>query len=292
MKFLITLFLLSGVPFLGCEYDGGFIKFPFLGDYFTWLKISTYGIMMALGFLTANFLLQKEFYRLNIEPKLADNIIILAVIGGIVGAKVFFLWESSAEWHGWSGFKHMAFSGGGLTWYGGFTGAATAIIAYIYKKKLSLGLLSDVLTPISALGYTFGRMGCFVSGDGCYGQVCAWNMPFPMCATFPHGAMPTTEMVYNTPLYEGLFSLVLFLIFWKYRTKEWPLGFRFPLFLIFHSIARFLVEYIRVNPKDVLGLTQAQFVSVVICTGAIVYFIARRNDLYILFNRGNKNVRN
>jgi len=247
---------------------------------------------MALGFLTANFLLQKEFHRLNIDPKLADNIIILAVVGGIVGAKVFFLWESSSQWHGFSGFTKMAFSGGGLTWYGGFIGAAVAIIAYILKKNLSLPLVSDVLTPISALGYTFGRMGCFVSGDGCYGKICDISMPFPLCASFPHGAVPSTEMVYNTPFYEGLFSLLLFFIFWQLRTRTWPGGLRFPMFLIFHSIARFLVEFIRVNPKDVFGITQAQFVSLAIFIGSIVYFVVKRNDLTILLSKGNKNVRN
>ena len=79
-----TFVILIGVSFLGCEYDQGFLKFPFLPNSLQWVKISTFGILMASAFLMANLFTQKEFSRLKLDPRMADTIIILSIVGGII----------------------------------------------------------------------------------------------------------------------------------------------------------------------------------------------------------------
>ncbi|MDH5716088.1 MAG: prolipoprotein diacylglyceryl transferase [Spirochaetia bacterium] len=282
MKILLKILIFMSLLFLrcdyGCSYESGFIIFTFLPKSLSWIKISSYGIMMAAGFLTANFLLQREFYRKNIDIKLADNIIILAVVFGIVGAKVFFLWETSNEWHTWDEFKHRAFSGGGLTWLGGFVGATTANIIYAKRNRIFNLSFVDIFAPIIAMGYGFGRLGCLVSGDGCYGKICDLSLPSPLCMSFPNGALPTKEFVYNTPFYESTFSFLLFMFLWLFREKKWPDGSKFFLFLALHSISRFVVEFIRLNPRDVMGMTQAQFVSMVSLLVCMLFLFAKRQE--------------
>jgi phosphatidylglycerol:prolipoprotein diacylglycerol transferase len=281
---LFTMLFLSS-----CHYDRGFLVIDFLPQSLFFSKISTYGIMLALGFITANFLLQKEFDRLKMEPKLADNLIIIIAAGGIIGAKIFFVWESSNDWHGWIGFKNALFSGGGLTWYGGFLTALLFSFIYLRRKKIPFLRITDIGVPMMAMGYVFGRMGCIVSGDGCYGIACPYDLPAPFAMAFPHGAAPWEEIirmyndenviVYNTPFFEALFSLMLFSYFWAIRKKEWPLGVKFATFVMFHSIFRFLVEFIRLNPRDVFGVTQAQFLSIVLVIGSISYYIYKRKEI-------------
>lgn len=262
---------------------------PLPPDHF-YSQISTYGIMLALGFITANYLLQREFHRLNYDPRIADNLIILLAIGGILGAKIFFFWESSSQWHGWAGFMELLKNfGGGLTWYGGFI--VSNIFAYIYLRKVKMSYLhvADVGAHVMAMGYVFGRLGCFVSGDGCYGIAAPAGWPAPFAMAFPNGAAPWSEIVqryhdpnvivYNTPLFEASFSFLLFLFFYLIRKKEWPLGVKFMTFILLHSIFRFFVEFIRLNPRDVFGVSQAQFLSIILVAMAIVYYVYKRKEI-------------
>ncbi|MDH4263047.1 MAG: prolipoprotein diacylglyceryl transferase [Spirochaetia bacterium] len=274
-----------------CRYDHGFLAADFLPQNLFFSKISTYGIMMALGFITASFLLQPEFKRLNYDVKIADNLIIIIAIGGIVGAKVFFVWESSAQWQGWDGFSHALFDRGGLTWYGGFIMAMAFSYVYLKIKKIPFVKMLDVGTPLMAMGYVFGRMGCLVSGDGCYGIAAPASWPFPFAMAFPNGAAPWEDIikmyndvnvrVYNTPLFEALLSLTLFSVFYVIRKKDWPAaGLKFATFVFFHSTFRFLVEFIRLNPRDVFGVSQAQFISILMVCGAVFYYIYKSKEIF------------
>jgi phosphatidylglycerol:prolipoprotein diacylglycerol transferase len=290
-RFLRLLPLLVLIAFNeSCRYERGFLVANFLPQSWFISKISTYGIMLALGFITANFLLQPEFQRLKYDPKIADNLIIIIAVGGILGAKIFFVWESAGEWRGWDGFSHAMFSGGGLTWYGGMIVALLFSYIYLKMKKIPFIKMVDVAVPMMAMGYFFGRMGCLVSGDGCYGIAAPTSWPYPFAMAFPDGAAPwgdITKMyndinvrVYNTPLFEGLLSLALFTFFYLIRKKQWPAGLKFATFVLFHSTFRFFIEFIRLNPRDVFGVSQAQFISILMVTGAVSYYIYKSREIF------------
>ncbi|RME90575.1 MAG: hypothetical protein D6767_06625 [Candidatus Hydrogenedentota bacterium] len=282
---------ISVLLFVGCQYKEGFLVLPFIPSSWPVLhKISPYGIMMALGFMSASVLLSKEFKRLNIPQKLADNIVIVAVVFGIIGAKLFFLWETSSEWSGWDRMIELTFSGAGLTWYGGFILATLAIYIVIRRAGYKFLYMADIMTPMLALGYGFGRLGCLLSGDGCYGEKCPYNLPWPLVDSFPNGAAPWSEIVakygdpnvvvYNTPLYAATFSFILAGVFWKLRKKEWPQGLKFIIFIFMHSLYRFLSEFIRLNPRDVFGMTQAQFLSIILMSGCILFVAVKWKQIY------------
>lgn len=283
MKYIWPIVILLLFSATGCSYERGFLISDFLPESFYFNKISTYGIMMACGFLTANFLVQKEFYRLKLPLKLGDNLIIGAAIGGISGAKIFFVLETYNSWYGFDGFIRHLFSGAGLTWYGGMIVACLVCFIILRRGGYSFLRMADITTPMMAMGYVFGRLGCLVSGDGCYGIACNIDLPAPFCMAFPNGAADWSHgpgvTVYNTPFFEGFVSLLLFTYFYLIRQKEWPLGVKFFIFVFIHSLFRFLVEFIRLNPTDVFGVTQAQFISIVMMLSCFGYFYYRRGEI-------------
>ena len=95
------------------------------------------------------------------------EITIIALVVGLVGAKLFDIFEN------WSDFlKRPAayiFSGGGLTFYGGLICAGLAIVWYARKNKFSVRHLADALAPALMIAYAIGRIGCQTAGDGDWG---------------------------------------------------------------------------------------------------------------------------
>ncbi|MCS6972043.1 MAG: prolipoprotein diacylglyceryl transferase, partial [Leptospiraceae bacterium] len=181
-------------------------------------------------------------------------------------------------------FSHL-FSGAGLTWYGGFILASALIIFILWRHKVNILFGVDVLTPMLALGYVFGRTGCILSGDGCYGELCTMNWPAPFCMAFPNGAASWSDWLakygggnpnataINTPFFEAAFSFLCFLFLWAVRKKSWPLGSKFFLYLFLHALFRFLIEFIRLNPRDVFGVSQAQFISLILMALSLGYAV-------------------
>ncbi len=249
------------------------------------ITIYSYGLMLGVAFLVANILLTMELKRRGRDPAIATGITMIALLGGIAGAKIFHLFEN------WSEFLrdpiNMMFSSGGLTWYGGFLLAVILIWIYARQKKISFLEIADVAAPSLAIGYGIARIGCHLAGDGDYGI--ATNLPWKM--SYEYGTSPTaftldpttgvripTEWVHPTPVYELLAAIIIFaFLFWR-RKKKLPTGNQFGWFLVLHSLARFLVEFIRVNPRFVLGLSEAQIISIALILWGL-YFIFRKADI-------------
>ena len=128
-------------------------------------------------------------------------------------------------------------------------------------------MMLDVASPAAALGYGIGRIGCLISGDGDYGI--PTSLPWGM--SFPNGLVPTTQRVHPTPIYELLAALLIAHILWRIGPRilrrERPDGRVFACYLMLSGLARFLVEFIRLNPKLFLELSNAQIASVLCFVG-------------------------
>jgi phosphatidylglycerol:prolipoprotein diacylglycerol transferase len=113
----------------------------------------------------------------------------------------------------------------------------------------------DLAAPAAALGYGVGRIGCLLAGDGDYGinTTLPWGVHMMNGADQYHRALvppiPATAMVQPTPIYELLFSLAVFWILWKLGDKAKPVGWLTGLYLLLSGIGRFLVEFVRINPR-------------------------------------------
>jgi len=221
------------------------------------IQVTSFGFMMALGFLTSAWLLRKELRRNKKDPELAYELVMAAAIGGVAGAKInFLLIHFDAVLRDPTG---MIFSGAGLVWYGGLIGGTFATIFWTKKLKLNVSMVAGMVAPLLALGHGIGRIGCFLVGDD-------WGKPTDVSwgIAFPNGIDPVNYPVHPTQLYEMTALFIIFAIIWNNRTKfetNWvPLWFYF----ILSSIQRFVVEYYRKNDLFFGPFTQAQIVSIIL----------------------------
>ena len=243
-------------------------------------KVYSYGLMTALGFVVTGFLLKRELKKTSLPPKLTNSIVIWAILGGVGGSKLYSAIESLGNPN--TGFLATLFSGSGLVWYGGLIGGAIAVLIVIWRSRAPMMKVIDLISPLLILGYAFGRMGCFLSGDGDYGP--PTDLPWGMA--FPNGVVPTLERVHPTPLYEIILSLMAFAFLWKVRRRSIPTGWIFNIYLILAGTERFITEFWRLTPVVAFGMTVAQLISLVMITvgiAAILYYWKTRataNGLY------------
>lgn len=246
------------------------------------LTVTGYGLMLMVAFLMAGWAIQLDLRRRGLNEDYAADIVIAAVVGGLVGAKLWYV-VLTGEWN-------ALFSRGGLVWYGGFLGGAAAVLLNGWRKRVPAQFTTEICAAALALGYALGRVGCFLVNDD-YGipSSLPWAMKFPrglppttvaeltqLHVRFPSGTDPLQVVaVHPTQLYETGLMLLVFAWLWRLRGHGHAVGWRFGLYLVLAGMERFLVEFVRAKDDRLIGsFTLAQTVSVVVVlTG--VYFLQR-----------------
>jgi len=233
------------------------------------LPIKTFGLFFGLCFIASGLVVARRLKELGKPPDWSYELIFAALIGGVVGSRLWWAAEHLDEVR--DDVVGSLFGGSGLTWYGGLLGGALAVCLYAKRRGL-LGVgLVDLCTPGLAIGYAVGRIGCQFSGDGDYGQ--PWDGPWAMA--FPDGVVPTDAEVHPTPIYETLAMGLIALVLWQWRDRFAP-GRLFALYLLLAGLERLLVEFIRRNDPVAVGLTVAQLVSVGMMAAGAVWFMRTR----------------
>ena len=262
------------------------------------------GLICAIGF-TAFSWYNKNKAALD-KPKhvivkmlphqMAGNILVVTGIFGLLGAKIFHNLEN------WDRFisdpigELLSFSG--LTFFGGLIVGGFAGAWFLKKNNLSSFHTLDTAACGIPLGYALGRVGCQLSGDGCWGIENTAEAPsfipnWAWASTFPNNVINAgspiencthqhctelTTAVFPTSLYETLMMLVIFslLFFWLRKKINYP-GMLFGIYLSLQGIERLLIEQIRVNNKlHFLGFefTQAQLIATgLILSGLTIIYL-------------------
>jgi len=218
------------------------------------LSVPTFGLMLWVASVVAAFVMDRNFRRRGIESD-AVGMVAIAVVAGIVGAKLWHVIDTPAEFRdfGW----RVLWDSAGFAWFGGLVFGISALVLQGWKAGIGGLRTLDLAAPAAAVGYGIGRIGCFLSGDGCYGV--ATNLPWGM--SFPHGVDPTFVRVHPTPLYECAAGLLIGWWLWMRGSKPRGTGALLGEYLLLSGTARFLVEFIRRNPKVLWGLSNAQLAS-------------------------------
>ncbi len=235
--------------------------------------VPTFGLMLWLATVCGAAVMHFSFRRAHIEAD-AVGIVAMTVVAGIVGAKLWHVLDSPAEFQadGWS----VLWSTGGFAWFGGLVAGIIALL--IQGKNAGLGGLRtlDLAAPAAAVGYAVGRIGCLTSGDGDYGIPSS----VPWAMGFPDGIDPTPPgvRVHPTPLYEFLVGLVIGAWLWWRAGKRHGTGAIVGEYLFLSGVARFLVEFIRRNPHVLFGLSNAQLASLgSVVAGIVLMWWAARH---------------
>ena len=235
-------------------------------------EITTFGLMMFLGFIIGGWILTRNLRRHGIDDDVASSIVMAAALGGILGAKIYYA-ILTRDWR-------SLIDRAGLVWYGGLMGGAAAVSWVMIRRRVPFRKTVDAAAPGLAIGYSLGRIGCFLVGDDYGRPTDAW-----FGVAFPKGAPPTTASalrefgvtvapsipgdailrVHPTQLYEAGAAFLMFLILQRMNARPHVYGRVFGLFLILLGIERFLVEIVRAKDDRFLGsFTIAQLISVIV----------------------------
>ena len=238
--------------------------------------ISSFGVMMVIAFLLGNYLLRIDVVAEGYDAIIADDIIFRAAIGGILGAKFYYLIENIPTGQAADNIngliniiagiftlngEKIAFGiqnfGAGLVFLGGLVGGMAAVSWYIYRKNLNWFKIADLAAPFLVLGHGIGRIGCFLVGDD-YGI--PTNLPWAIA--FPNGLPPTNIAVHPTQLYEmSAYFIIFFYLRYRKRNQTFSGEIIFE-YLFLGGLSRFMVEFIRTNTKYIFGLSGAQYLSI------------------------------
>jgi phosphatidylglycerol:prolipoprotein diacylglycerol transferase len=233
------------------------------------LTLQTFGIMFALAFISAGALVARRLGEWGKPTDWAYEVILCALVGGAVGARLDFIAENYDSVK--DDVLGNIFSGSGLVWYGGALGGAIGVGLWAWRRGMLNAALLDLCAAPLALGYAIGRIGCQVSGDGDYGK--AWDGPWAMA--YPHGTKPIDQTVHPTPIYETLAMGLVAYLLWRLRDR-FQTGVLFATYLVLAGTERFAVEFIRRNDHVLLGLTEAQLVSLAMIAAGGSWLAAKR----------------
>ena len=236
------------------------------------ISIKTFGVTFALGFLACGFVVARRLRELDKPVDWAYEIVFAALVGGLVGARAYFVIQNYSQVK--NDLIGSILSGSGLVWYGGAIGGAIGVIVWMsWRKALDL-VTVDMCATVLALGYGIGRIGCQVSGDGDYGI----PSKLPWAMGYPHGTVPTPPgvTVQPTPIYETLAMCLLAYFLWRLRDRVRP-GVVLSLYLILSGLERLLVEFVRRNKEVFAGLTTPQLESILLMgVGTVLLLVIER----------------
>jgi phosphatidylglycerol:prolipoprotein diacylglycerol transferase len=205
--------------------------------------------------------------EIGLDPEQATTMLLYAMIGGIGGSKLYFAIDVSLR----EGipFTQLLFKREGITFYGGLIGAISLVLAGTRLHKIPTEAFFNCVCLAGAIGQALGRVGCFLVGDD-YGR----PTDGPLGIAFPEGAPPTLDKVHPTQLYEAAWLFGVTAILWSRRNKSPRL---WAEYLMLAAIGRFAVEFLRVNPRVVFGLSEAQIIALTLFgVGAASWLHARR----------------
>jgi prolipoprotein diacylglyceryl transferase len=283
----------AGVVFSGLgSWPGGIIVALLYGGYFYWNWNKN----------KAELAKDKEIIIHPYEK--TGDIVVIAAISGIIGARLFSILENLDSF--FQDPLGQLFSGSGLTIYGGLILAFIVVYYFIKKWGIPPIHMMDIAGIAIIVGYGIGRLGCHFSGDGDWGIVneaakpawfilpdWMWAYDYPRnvaeSGVFIEGCQAKycqrlDPPVYPTPLWESIMAFIIFLILWVLRKRIKVAGVLFFLYMLLNGVERFFIEGIRVNPRyDFLGLnwSQAQYISIGLILGGIIgiVYLYRRHQL-------------
>ncbi len=270
--------------------------------------IGTFGLFLWLAAVCGTYVLHRSFLRGGVSAD-ALNVVVFTVIAGILGAKLWHELQDTRElalsWHQilLPGVTHpldvlfgfFTWFKAGFAWFGGLLAGVATLVAQgislrlngLSPRRAALRML-DFAAPAAAFGYGIGRIGCLTSGDGDYGMdtTLPWGVHMMTGRDEYHRALvlpdPPNALVQPTPVYELFYALLIGWWLWKRGSKPLPLGFLTGEYLVLSGIGRFLVEFVRINPRLYFGMSNAQVAALgSVLFGAIMMLLTRSNPAVI-----------
>ncbi len=243
------------------------------------LQITGFGLAVLLAFVIGQIVAQAETARRGYDPEPFADLVFVAVLGGLAGAKIYYAiltGDVSSLW-----------SRAGFVYWGGLIGGIVAVSIVVWRRKLGIMRIADVSGIGVAAAYAVGRTGCWAVGDD-YGR--PWN-GF-LATRFPEGAPPSTAenlrslfgvdvpptvpptevlAVHPTQLYETAMGMLMFAVLWRLRDHRHATGWLAGVYCVLAGLERFVIEFFRAKDDRFFGpFTLAQMISLAVLAVVIL----------------------
>lgn len=238
------------------------------------LKLYTYGLFVALGFLLAMHISKNNAKSYGMPAEPISDLFFIILLSALVGARLLYV-LINLDTYKLNPIGIFQVWNGGLVFFGGFVAAVLASLVYMKKKQLDVWQAADVISPGIAAGHAVGRIGCLFAGC-CYGKTC--DLPFAITFIHPESLAPLDVHLYPTQVFSIISNLVIFGILVMIQKRKRFNGMVFLVYVMIYSLFRAIIEFFR---GDFRGDFIFDFISMSQGIGLVVSIIA----LMILIKR-------
>jgi len=237
--------------------------------------LHTYGVFIAMAFLSAIALALREARRVGEDPNKILDLCFYLLVSAIVGSRLLYVLVN------WSTFKDdpleiIRIWHGGLIFYGGFIAALITGLWYVKRKGLPLLKSVDILAPSVAFGQFVGRIGCFFAGC-CYGKTC--DLPWAVTFTNLESLAPKGVPLHPSQLYSSLNALLIFFVLVALRRIKGFEGQIFFTYVFLYGVTRSVLEHFRGDDRGMFFggmVSTSQLIGLIMAVIAIVIMIVLR----------------
>ncbi|MBN1164023.1 MAG: prolipoprotein diacylglyceryl transferase [Candidatus Krumholzibacteriota bacterium] len=239
------------------------------------IKIYSYGFMLALSFLVGILLAARRAAKTGLAPEVIYDMSIILVLSAVVGSRGLYILTHLSDYHGI--IDIIALWNGGATYYGGLILTLIGALIYLKRKEIPFFRVADICSPSIAAGVFLTRIGCFLSGC-CFGKPtgCALGVVFPLGSPAAREYFPETPPIHPTQLYSSLYGLIILALLFLLERKKSFDGFTFGFLCVFYGAARFIVDFFRFYEDSAMiggKLTNNQVISAGVIVGGVLILI-------------------
>lgn len=251
------------------------------------VTLHTYGLFMAIGFLAGWQVAVRLCRRTDQNPDSLTSLLTWLMVSAIVGARTAYVLEHWKAEFADAPLSVLRFDQGGLMFYGGLIAAALVLVAYARVMRQHVFQITDLVLTVVPLGHAFGRIGCFMHGC-CFGKIthsCIgvafpkgspawWEQAYASPPLIPQTALESLPVI-PTQLIESAANLALFVVLFRlYPRRRHELGFITGCYLLGYAALRFLIEYLRGDPRFAVGpFSIGQTISLGIFAGGLLCLV-------------------